>query len=202
MDRLQEAPIRFMLPLAIQARPHTENPTRPMPGDHMALSMYEVSIPAFIRALTNLSAILEKGAAHAQAQGMDPADLIQTRLIADMDTLATQVQRASDAAKGCAARLAGIDVPSFADTEATFPELQERIAKTVDFLKSVRPEQFEGSEARSIELKLKQGAIAFDGKSYLLGFALPNFYFHITTAYDILRHKGVQIGKMDYLGAR
>ena len=168
----------------------------------MALSMYEVSIPALIRALTNLSAILEKGAAHAQAQGMDPADLIQARLIADMDTLATQVQRASDAAKGCAARLAGIDVPSFADTEATFPELQERIAKTVDFLKSVRPEQLEGSEARSIELKLRQGAITFDGKSYLLGFALPNFYFHITTAYDILRHKGVQIGKMDYLGAR
>lgn len=168
----------------------------------MALSMYDVSIPAFLRALTNLSAILEKGAAHAQAQGMDPADLIQTRLIADMDTLATQVQRASDAAKGCAARLAGIDVPSFADTEATFPELQERIAKTVDFLKSIRPEQLEGSEGRSIELKLKQGPITFDGKSYLLGFAVPNFYFHITTAYDILRHKGVQIGKMDYLGAR
>lgn len=168
----------------------------------MALSMYDVSIPAFIRALTNLSAILEKGAAHAQAQGMDPADLIQTRLIADMDTLSAQVQRASDAAKGCAARLAGIEVPSYADTEATFPELQERIAKTVDFLKSVRPEQLEDSEERSIELKLRQGAITFDGKSYLLGFALPNFYFHITTAYDILRHKGVQIGKMDYLGTR
>ncbi|CAG2127217.1 hypothetical protein LMG31506_00387 [Cupriavidus yeoncheonensis] len=168
----------------------------------MALSMYDVSIPAFIRALTNLSAILEKGAAHAQAQGMDPADLIQTRLIADMDTLAAQVQRASDAAKGCAARLAGIEVPSYADTEATFPELQERIAKTVGFLKSVRPEQLEGSESREIELKLRQGAVTFDGKSYLLGFALPNFYFHITTAYDILRHKGVQIGKMDYLGSR
>ena len=168
----------------------------------MALSMYDVSIPAFIRALTNLSVILEKGAAHAQAQGMDPADLIQTRLIADMDSLSAQVQRASDAAKGCAARLAGIEVPSYADTEATFPELQERIAKTVGFLKSVRPEQLEGSESREIELKLRQGAVTFDGKSYLLGFALPNFYFHITTAYDILRHKGVQIGKMDYLGSR
>ncbi|MFC4523129.1 DUF1993 domain-containing protein [Cupriavidus pinatubonensis] len=168
----------------------------------MALSMYDVSIPAFIRALTNLSAILEKGAAHAQAQGTDPADLIQTRLIADMDTLAAQVQRASDAAKGCAARLAGIDNPSMADTEATFPELQQRITKTIDFLKSVRPEQLDGSETRTIELKLRQGAITFDGKSYLLGFALPNFYFHVTTAYDILRHKGVQIGKMDYLGTR
>ncbi|WER47426.1 DUF1993 domain-containing protein [Cupriavidus sp. WKF15] len=168
----------------------------------MALSMYDVSIPAFIRALTNLSAILEKGAAHAQAQGLDPADLIQTRLIADMDPLSAQVQRASDAAKGCAARLAGIDVPSYADTEATFPELQERIAKTVGFLKSIRPEQLDGSESRVIELKLRQGTVTFDGKSYLLGFALPNFYFHITTAYDILRHKGVQIGKMDYLGTR
>lgn len=168
----------------------------------MALSMYDVSIPAFIRALTNLSAILEKGAAHAQAQGMDPADLIQTRLIADMDALPAQVQRASDAAKGCAARLAGIDVPSYADNEATFPELQERIAKTVGFLKSIRPEQLEGSESRVIELKLRQGTMTFDGKSYLLGFALPNFYFHVTTAYDILRHKGVQIGKVDFLGTR
>ncbi|ODV42759.1 hypothetical protein AWV79_23780 [Cupriavidus sp. UYMMa02A] len=168
----------------------------------MALSMYDVSIPAFIRALTNLSAILEKGAAHAQAQGMDPADLIQTRLIADMDALPAQVQRASDAAKGCAARLAGVDIPSYADTETTFPELQARIAKTVDYLKSIRPEQLEGSETRVVELKLRQGPITFDGKSYLLGFALPNFYFHVTTAYDILRHKGVQIGKMDYLGTR
>jgi hypothetical protein len=168
----------------------------------MALSMYDVAIPSFIRALTNLSAILEKGAAHAQAQGMDPADLIQTRLIADMDALPAQVQRASDAAKGCAARLAGTEVPSFADNEATFAELQERIAKTVDYLKTIRPEQLEGSESRSIELKLRQGTMTLDGKSYLLGFALPNFYFHITTAYDILRHKGVQIGKMDYLGTR
>ncbi len=168
----------------------------------MALSMYDVSLPAFIRALTNLSAILDKGAAHAQAQGTDPADLIQTRLIADMDALPAQVQRASDAAKGCAARLAGLEVPSFADTETTFPELKERIAKTVAFLKTIRPEQLEGSETRTIELKLRQGPMTFDGKSYLLGFALPNFYFHVTTAYDILRHKGVQIGKMDYLGGR
>jgi len=168
----------------------------------MALSMYDVSIPAFIRALTNLSAILDKGAAHAQAQGTDPADLIQTRLIADMDPLSAQVQRASDAAKGCAARLAGIDVPSYADTEKTFPELQERIEKTIGFLKPIRPEQLDGSESRVIELKLRQGSVTFDGKSYLLGFALPNFYFHVTTGYDILRHKGVQIGKMDYLGSR
>jgi hypothetical protein len=152
----------------------------------MALSMYDVSIPAFIRALNNLSAILEKGAAHAKAQGIDESELIQTRLIAD---------------KGCAARLAGIEIPSYADTEATFPELQERIAKTIGFLKSIRPEQLEGSETRTVELKLRNGPVTFDGKSYLLGFALPNFYFHVTTAYDLLRHKGVQIGKLDYLGA-
>ena len=167
----------------------------------MALSMYDVSVPVFIRALTNLSAILEKGAAHAKAQGMDAAELIQTRLIADMDPLPAQIQCASDAAKGCAARLAGLETPSFPDTEATFPELQERIAKTIGYLKTIRPEQFEGSETRTVELKLRHGPITFDGKNYLLGFALPNFYFHVTTAYDILRHKGVQIGKMDFLGA-
>ncbi|EON21232.1 hypothetical protein C265_03238 [Cupriavidus sp. GA3-3] len=168
----------------------------------MALSMYEVSIPLFIRALGNLAAILDKGAAHAQAQGMDPADLIQTRLIADMDALPAQVQRASDAAKGCAARLAGIEVPSFADTETTFAELRDRVARTIGFLEQITPEQLEGSEQRAIELKLRQGPMTFDGKSYLLGFALPNFYFHVTTAYDILRHKGVQIGKRDYLGLK
>lgn len=167
----------------------------------MALSMYDVSVPAFIRALTNLSAILEKGAAHAKAQGIDATDLIQTRLVADMDPLPAQVQRASDAAKGCAARLAGVDIPSFPDDEATFPQLQERVAKTIDFLKTIRPDQLEGSETRVVELKLRGGPVTFDGKSYLLGFALPNFYFHVTTAYDILRHKGVQIGKLDYLGA-
>ena len=167
----------------------------------MALSMYDVSIPPFIRALSNLSAILEKGAAHAKAQGIDESELIQTRLIADMDALPAQVQRASDSAKGCAARLAGIEIPSYADTEATFPELQERIAKTIGFLKSIRPEQLEGSDTRTVELKLRNGPVTFDGKSYLLGFALPNFFFHVTTAYDLLRHKGVQIGKMDFLGA-
>lgn len=167
----------------------------------MALSMYDVSIPAFVRALTNLSAILDKGVAHAKAQGMDANELIQTRLIADMDPLPAQIQRASDSAKGCAARLAGIEIPSYADDEATFPELQERIAKTIGFLKTIRPEELDGTENRVVELKLRGGPVTFDGKSYLLGFALPNFYFHVTTAYDILRHKGVQIGKMDYLGA-
>jgi len=167
----------------------------------MALSMYDVSVPVFIRALTNLSAILEKGAAYAKAQGMDASELIQTRLIADMDPLSAQVQRASDSSKGCAARLAGVETPSYPDNETTFPELQARIAKTIAYLKTIQPAQLEGSETRPVELKLRNGPITFDGKSYLLGFALPNFYFHVTTAYDILRHKGVQIGKMDFIGA-
>ena len=110
------------------------------------------------------------------------------------------MQRASDAAKGCAARLAGIETPSFPDDEITFADLKARIDKTIAFLQEVRPEQLEGSESRTVELKLRMGPVTFDGKSYLLGFALPNFFFHVTTAYDILRHKGVQIGKTDFLG--
>ena len=168
----------------------------------MPLSMYEASIPVFIRAFGNLSAILDKGAAFAQAQGMDPADLIQTRLVADMDPLPAQVQRASDTAKGLGGRLAGIDAPSFPDTETTFAELQERIAKTVAFLEGIEPAQFDGSETRVIELKLRPTPVTFEGKSYLLDFAMPNFFLHVTTAYVILRHKGVPVGKRDYLGLR
>lgn len=167
-----------------------------------SLSMYDASIPVFIRYLTNLSAILEKGVAHAKEQGIDPQTLIDTRLVADMDALPAQIQRASDAAKGAAARLAGVEVPSFPDDETTFAQLQERIAKTIGFLKTIRAEQMEGSESRSIELKMRTGPVTFDGKTYLLSFALPNFFFHVTTAYGLLRHKGVQIGKLDYLGPR
>lgn len=167
----------------------------------MAISMYDVSIPALVRGLTNLSAILDKGAAHVQATGTDSAALIDSRLIDDMLPLSAQIQRASDAAKGCAARLAGVEVPPMEDTETTFDELKARIAKTIDFLETIKPQQLEGSDTRTIELKMRQGSLTFDGKSYLLGFALPNFYFHVTTAYDILRHNGVPIGKMDFLGA-
>jgi len=166
------------------------------------LSMYDASIPVFIRYLNNLSAILDKGVAHAKEQGIDPQELLDTRLVADMDALPAQIQRASDAAKGCGARLAGLEVPSFADDEATFADLQARIAKTIGFLKTIRPEQLEGSESRAIEIKMRTGPISFDGKTLLLSFSMPNFFFHVTTAYDILRHKGVPIGKNDYLGPR
>jgi hypothetical protein len=167
----------------------------------MSLSMYQASIPVFIRVLGNLSEILDKAAAYAAAKKIDPAVLINARLAPDMLALARQVQIATDGVKGCAARLAGIAIPSFADTETTFPELQARIAKTVDFLNSVRAEQIDGSETRQITIKLRGKDTVFDGQAYLLTYVNPNFYFHVTTAYDILRHNGLEIGKMDYLGS-
>jgi hypothetical protein len=111
-----------------------------------------------------------------------------------------QIQIASDAAKGCAARLAGVEAPNFPDTETTFPELQARITRTVDYLKSIKPEQLQGAEDRTVTLKFPQGEMTFSGRDFLTGFALPNFYFHVTTAYGLLRHNGIAIGKMDYLG--
>ena len=161
----------------------------------MSISMYRASIPVFIRALNNLSAILKKGEGHAGS-----ASFIDARLAPDMLTLAGQVQRASDTAKVTVARLGGIDNPSFPDTEKTFAELQARIKKTIDFLQSVKPEQIDGSEQKKIEFKAGQRELKFTGVDYLLGFALPNFFFHVTTAYAILRHSGVAVGKMDYLG--
>jgi uncharacterized protein len=162
----------------------------------MSLSMYQASIPLLVRGLDNLSVLLKKGEAHP-----DAAALVEARLFPDMFTLAGQIQRASDTAKGCAARLAGIDNPSFADTESTFAQLQERIARTRDFLQGVKREQIDGSEDKTISFKAGPNIMTFTGASYLLTFVVPNFFFHVTTAYDILRHKGVEIGKMDYLGS-
>ena len=168
----------------------------------MSLSMYQASIPVFIRMLGNLSAILDKAAAYAETKKIDPSVLINARLAPDMQPLSFQVQVASDMAKGCAARLAGIDAPSFPDTESTFPQLQERIAKTVAFLKTVTAEQVDGSEERDVVLKLRGQETRFKGQPYLLTFVLPNFYFHLTTAYAILRHNGLDIGKADFIGGR
>jgi hypothetical protein len=166
----------------------------------MTLSMYQASVPVFLRGLENLAAILAKGAAHAEARKIDPAVFINARLAPDMLELARQVQIAADAAKGCTARLAGADVPSYPDTETTFPELQARIAKTIAFVKGLTAAQIDGSEERTITLKVRGEDMKFRGQDYLFKLALPNFYFHITTAYDILRHNGVEVGKMDYLG--
>lgn len=166
----------------------------------MSLSMYEASIPVFTRMLGNLSTILDKAAAHAEAQGIEPAVFLNSRLAPDMFPLMRQVQIATDSVKGCAARLAQLEVPPYADTEASFPELQERIARTLGFIQEIRPEQIDGSEGRTVVLKMRGSEVSFPGQAFLLNFSLPNFYFHITTAYNILRHNGVKIGKMDFLG--
>ncbi|HEU4825877.1 MAG TPA: DUF1993 family protein [Dongiaceae bacterium] len=166
----------------------------------MTLSMYQASVPVFVRGLENLSAVLAKGAAHAEAKKIDPAVFVNARLAPDMFALARQIQIASDAAKGCVARLAGAEVPSYPDTESTFPELEARIAKTIAFVKGFTATQIDGSEERSVLLKMRSGDMTFRGQDYLFKLTLPNFYFHITTAYDILRHNGVEVGKMDYLG--
>jgi hypothetical protein len=159
----------------------------------MSLSMYQASIPPLLRGLTVLSAVLQKGEAQA-------ATLVDARLAPDMLTLVGQVQRASDTSKGCGARLAGIEAPSMADNEKTFADLQARIAKTADFLKSLKAEQIDGSEDKAIALKAGERAFNLTGRTYLFSFVLPNFYFHVTTAYAILRNNGVPLGKMDYLG--
>jgi hypothetical protein len=166
----------------------------------MALSMYQISVPVFIRGLRVLSTLLEKGSAHAQAAGIDSADLVNARLAPDMFTLAGQVQRASDTAKLAIERLTGVPSPRMEDNESTFAELQERIAKTVDFLESVDASKLDGSETRTVTLSFGEFRQSFQGDAYLLTFALPNFFFHVTTAYDIFRSNGVPIGKLDYLG--
>ena len=166
----------------------------------MSISMYQASLPVLVRGMTNLQVILGKAEAHAAEKQIDPSVLINARLAPDMLPLLRQVYIVSDTAKGCAARLAGIEAPKYEDVEQTFDELQARLQKTIDYLKEFKPEQIDGSEERAITLKMRSGAIEFTGLSYLLGFVLPNFYFHVTTAYDILRHNGVELGKLDYLG--
>lgn len=167
----------------------------------MKISMYQASIPVFTRMLTNLAAILDKAAAHAEAKKIDPTVLVNSRLYPDMLPLVKQVQIASDHAKGAAARLAGLESPKFEDNEATFPELGARIQKTISYLNTLKPEQIDGSEERTITLPLRTRTLTFQGMPYLLNFALPNFYFHVTTAYDIFRHNGVELGKKDFIGS-
>lgn len=166
----------------------------------MTISMYSASVPTFIRTLTNLAGILEKAQAHAETKKFKPEVLLNARLFPDMFALTRQVQIASDFAKGTVARLAGIEPPAYADTESSFAELIARVQKTVDFLKTIKAEQVDGSENRDIVLKMHTGELKFKGEVYLTQFSLPNFYFHATTAYAILRHNGIEIGKMDFMG--
>ncbi|HEY5682698.1 MAG TPA: DUF1993 family protein [Sulfuricaulis sp.] len=166
----------------------------------MIISMYRASVPVFIHMLGNLSAILDKGAAYAESKKIDPAVLINSRLFPDMFALNRQVQIATDVTKGCAARLAGQEPPSYADTETSFPELKARVDKTIAFLKTFKPEQIDGSEEKTVSLKVGGKPTSFQGLPYLQHYVLPNLYFHTTTAYGILRHNGVELGKKDYLG--
>lgn len=166
----------------------------------MSISLYDVSIPIFTLSLSNLLVILDKAQSHAEAKKIDPKVIPQTRLIADMLPLTAQVQFACDAAKGAAARLAGVAVPKYEDTEATLAELAARVAKTLDFIKSVRPEQFQGAETREVAVQLPHTTLTFSGIHYLTNFALPNFFFHVTMAYALLRNNGVDLGKRDFLG--
>jgi hypothetical protein len=166
----------------------------------MAFTVYDALIPPMVHGLENLSRILDKAVAQAKSEDKDLSTLLEARLAPDMFPFSRQIQITSDVAKMGAAKLAGQEQPSFPDEEKTFPELQQRIAKTLDYVRSFQPEQFEGAEARTVTMKFPNGEMSFVGREYLTGFVLANFYFHITVAYALLRHNGIAIGKMDYLG--
>ena len=166
----------------------------------MTISMYQASVPRLANILKNLSAILDKAQAHAEAKKIDPLVLSNARLYPDMLPMKRQVYIACDSAKNVVARLAGVEPPKHDDVEETFAELKARIAKALAFIQTFKPEQIDGSEEKAIRIKAGQRELDYTGMQYLLGHALPNFYFHVVTAYDILRHNGVEIGKRDYLG--
>jgi len=167
----------------------------------MSISMYDFTIPVLVRGLTNLSTFLDKAATHATAKKFDSAVLAQSRLYPDMFPLARQVQIACDTAKGAAARLAGVEPPKHEDTEVTLADLKARVAKTLDFVKSITAAQLKDSESRNIEMKAGANTWKFTGAAYLSDFVLPNFYFHSSIVYALLRKGGVEVGKGDYLGA-
>lgn len=165
----------------------------------MALTMYRLSVPTFVHGFGVLGKLLDKAEAHASETGLSLDDLVNARLTADMLPLSGQVQRASDTSKGTIARLTDLAVPSFPDEEKTFADLRERIGKSVAFLETVRPADLDGSDTREVTLNFTKLKMTLSGEDYLLKFVLPNFYFHLTTAYDILRHKGVPVGKADFI---
>ncbi|MFD1329511.1 DUF1993 domain-containing protein [Mycoplana ramosa] len=166
----------------------------------MTLSMHRLSVPVFVRGLNVLARLVDKAQVHADASTIPPDVLINARLAPDMLSFSGQIQRASDTSKNALGRLTGAGAPSFPDTETTFAELQARIDRTIAYLNSIRETDLAGSEARQVTLNVGKLQVTFTGADYLLEFALPNFFFHVTTAYDILRHNGLEIGKGDYLG--
>ncbi|MDP1718354.1 MAG: DUF1993 domain-containing protein [Burkholderiales bacterium] len=166
----------------------------------MSISMYQVSVPRFVNILTNLSGILDKAQAHVDEKKIAPEALTTFRLFPNMFPMTRQVQIACDTAKAAVARLAGVDIPKHEDTEQTLAELKARIATTIAFVQSIKPEQLDATEDKDITLTRGEKSATYKGMQFLLGHALPNFYFHVTTVYNILRHNGVEIGKRDYLG--
>ena len=166
----------------------------------MAISMYQVSVPVFIRFLNNFNEVLKKGETFAEAKTIEPEVLINARLAPDMFPLVNQVQIACDLAKRCVERLTGAEVTSVEDNEKTFAEIYERINNTIAFLETIKPDQIDGKEEKIFTLELRSYSFDFKGIDYVLYFVLPNLYFHITTAYDILRHNGVELGKKDFIG--
>ncbi|MDM0044181.1 DUF1993 domain-containing protein [Variovorax dokdonensis] len=166
----------------------------------MAISLFDASVPVFLRGLHQLAHVLDKGLAHAKATGIDPDSLVEARLAPDMFTLTGQIRTASDASKLGTARIAGLTAPVFADDETTYAQLQERTAKTIAWIKTVERGAIDGHEDRIVTIKARGEELQLAAQAYLLQFALPNFFFHVTTAYDVLRHSGVPLGKPDYLG--
>jgi hypothetical protein len=166
----------------------------------MTISMYHACIPLLTKMLGNLETIVDKAIAHAAARKIDDAAFVEARLFPDMFTFARQIRIATDMAKGAGARLAGIDIPKFDDHEKTLPELKARLRKAIDFLQTLTPAQIDGSENKTISLTAGGNSFTFKGVDYLQSWVLPNFFFHVTTAYNLLRHGGVEIGKMDFLG--
>src|SRR6186997_2382817 len=167
-----------------------------------AISMYKISAPIFVQFLTSLSAVLDKAAAFAEAKKIEPSVLLNTRLAPDMFPLGRQVRAATDHAVNACGRLAGVELPTLPSSDASIPELKERIAKSIEFIKGLKPAQIDGSEGKEIKITFPSGAVReFTGQSLLLGNSLPNFYFHATTAYDIVRQCGVEVGKRDFMGS-
>jgi hypothetical protein len=166
----------------------------------MAMSMYQASVPALVNMLRNVRTILQKAASHVEAKKLDPSTLTGFRLFPDMFPLSRQVQIATDMSKSCVARLAGQEPPKWEDNEKTFEELIARVDKAIDYAKGFKAAQIDGSEARDVGLKSPRGEMKFKGEQFLVHFVLPNFYFHCTTTYNILRHNGVELGKMDFIG--
>jgi uncharacterized protein len=170
-----------------------------MPISPTPISMFQASVPVLVQHLNALTTVLDKADAFAAAKKVDPV-LLNARLAPDMFPVARQIQIACDFAKGVSARLAAVDVPAYEDSEKTIPELKARIKKTIDFIQGLKPSQIDGSEERTVEIKMAGKPVTFKGQPYLVNFAMPNFFFHVSMAYAILRHNGVDLGKRDFMG--